>query len=120
TGFSGGENAQVTAKNTDPPDIGAICQYLKTGNRGVPGAGCMARYPGGGEGIRRPGPYGGYLGKQFDPFFSLCKPTFARAPRVANYDPAPPIGPPLMPSLEALPDMTVDRLDGRRSLLEQL
>ena len=25
-----------------------------------------------------------------------------------------------MPSLDALPDMTVDRLDGRRSLLAQL
>src|SRR5262249_22824683 len=28
TGFAGGENAQITAKNTDPPDVGAICQYL--------------------------------------------------------------------------------------------
>jgi hypothetical protein len=120
TGFSGGDNAQVTAKNTDPPDIGAICQYLEMGNRGVPGAVCMPCYPGWGEGIRRPGPYGGYLGKQYDPFFSLCKPIFARAPRVANYDPVRPIGAPLMPSLDALPDMTVDRLDGRRSLLEQL
>ncbi|MBI3838330.1 MAG: DUF1501 domain-containing protein [Planctomycetia bacterium] len=120
TGYAGGDNAQVTAKNTDPPDIGAICQYLGMGNRGVPGAVCMPCYPGWGEGIRRPGPYGGYLGRQYDPFFSLCKPTFARAPRVANYDPVRPIGEPLMPSLDALPDMTVDRLDGRRSLLEQL
>ena len=41
----------------------------------------------------------------------LCKPTFDRAPRVPNYDPVRPIGEPLMPSLDALPDMTVDRLD---------
>ena len=56
TGFTGGKNAQVTTKNTDPPDIGAICQYLGMGNRGVPGAVCMPCYPGWGEGIRRPGP----------------------------------------------------------------
>ncbi len=120
TGYAGGDNAQVTTKNTDPPDIGAICQYLGKGDRSVPGAVCMPCYPGWGEGIRRPGPYGGYLGKQYDPFFSLCKPKFGRAPRVPNYDPVRPIGEPLMPSLDALPEMTVDRHDRRRSLLEQL
>src|SRR5262245_49592666 len=31
-----------------------------------------------------------------------------------------PIGEPLLPSLEALPEMTVARLDGRRSLLSQV
>ena len=76
TGWTGGENAQIQAKNTDPPDIGAICQYLGLGPRDVPGAVCMPCYPGWGEGIRRPGPYGGYLGKQYDPFFSFCNPTF--------------------------------------------
>lgn len=120
TGYTGGENAQIQAKNTDPPDIGAICQYVGKVNPGVPGAVCMPCYPGWGEGIRRPGPYGGYLGRQYDPFFSLCQPTFARKPRVANYDPVRPIGEPLMPSLDALPEMTVDRLDSRRSLLGQL
>ena len=111
---------QVTAKNTDPPDIGAICQYLGIHDPGVPGAVCMPCHPGWGEGIRRPGPYGGYLGRQYDPFFSLCKPTFESKPRVANYDPVRPIGVPMMPSLDALPEMTIDRLDGRRSLLEQI
>jgi hypothetical protein len=120
TGYAGGDNAQVQSKNTDPPDIGAICQYLGLGQRGMPGAVCMPCYPGWGEGIRRPGPYGGYLGRQYDPFFSLCKPTFGRKPRIANYDPVRPIGEPLMPSLDALPEMTVDRLDSRRSLLDQL
>jgi hypothetical protein len=120
TGYTGGENAQTMAKGSDPPDIGAICQYVGKVGQGVPGAVCMPCYPGWGEGIRRPGPYGGYLGRQYDPFFSLCKPTFARAPRVPNYDPVRPIGAPFMPSLDALPDMTVDRLDGRRTILSQL
>ncbi len=120
TGYTGGDNAQIHTKNTDPPDIGAICQYLQLGPRDVPGAVCMPCYPGWGEGIRRPGPYGGYLGRQYDPFFSLCKPTFDRAPRVANYDPVRPVGQPMMPSLDALPDMSVNRLDARRSLARQL
>jgi hypothetical protein len=120
TGYTGGDNAQIHAKDTDPPDIGAICQYLGMGRRDVPGAVCMPCYPGWGEGIRRPGPYGGYLGRQYDPFFSLCNPTFARKPRVPHYDPVRPIGQPLMPSLDALPEMTVDRLDSRHSLLDQL
>jgi hypothetical protein len=120
TGFAGGDHAQITAKNTDPPDIGAICQYLGRTNPGVPGAVCMPCYPGWGEGIRRPGPYGGFLGRQYDPFFSLCKPTFEREPRVPHYDPVRPIGQPQMPSLDAMPEMTVDRLNHRRSLSEQL
>jgi hypothetical protein len=120
TGFAGGEPAQIMAKNTDPPDIGAVCQYLGRVSPGLPGAVCMPCYPGWGEGIRRPGPYGGYLGRQYDPFFSLCKPTFDREPRVPHYDPVRPIGQPFMPSLDALPEMTVDRLDSRRSLLTQL
>lgn len=120
TGYTGGDNAQVQAKSTDPPDIGAVCQYLGAVNPGVPGAVCMPCYPGWGEGIRRPGPYGGFLGRQYDPFFALCSPKFDRKPRFANYDPVRPIGEPLMPSLNALPEMTVDRLDGRRTLLAQL
>jgi len=120
TGFTGGEFAQVQAKSTDPPDIGAVCQYLGAVNPGVPGAVCMPCYPGWGEGIRRPGPYGGFLGKQYDPFFALCQPTFDRKPRFPNYDPVRPMGAPFMPSLDALPEMTVDRLNSRRSLLDQL
>src|SRR5689334_21289722 len=56
TGFAGGEFNQVLAKASDPPDIGAICQYLGMGPRDLPGAVCMPCYPGQGEGIRRPGP----------------------------------------------------------------
>jgi hypothetical protein len=120
TGYSDGEAAQVTAKATDPPDIGAICQYLGMGPPDVPGAVCMPCYPGWGEAIRRPGPYGGYLGSQYDPLFTLCEPRFERTPRVPYYDPVAPIGDPKPPSLDSLPEMTIDRLDGRRSLLSRL
>ncbi|MBI3860877.1 MAG: DUF1501 domain-containing protein, partial [Planctomycetia bacterium] len=125
TGFTGGNFGQIKAEPTDPPDIGAICQYLGMGPADLPGAVCMPCYPGWGEsvnyaGIRRPGPYGGFLGAQYDPLFSLCQPTFDRAPKMPHYDPVIPQGEPQMPSLDSLPDMTANRLDRRRSLVDQI
>ena len=125
TGFAGGKNEQITAERTDPPDIGAICQYLKKGSPAMPGAVCLPCYPGWGEasmypGIRRPGPYGGYLGAQYDPLFSVCKPTFKRKPKVKYYGTVRPYGEPQMPALDALPEMSANRLDQRRSLLTQI
>ena len=71
-------------------------------------------------GHRRRGPYGGFLGKQYDPLFTLCKPTFAREPKFQHYDPVMPLGEPFPPTADALPDMTVQRLDRRRSLVSQI
>ncbi|MEZ6146018.1 MAG: DUF1501 domain-containing protein [Planctomycetaceae bacterium] len=125
TGFALGENGQLAAKPTDPPDIGAICQYLQMGPRELPGAVCLPCYPGWGEatmypGLRRPGPYGGFLGSQYDPLFSVCDPRFDREPSRAYYDPVRPYGEPQMPSVGELPAMTANRLHRRRSLVQQL
>ncbi|MDA1052468.1 MAG: DUF1501 domain-containing protein [Planctomycetota bacterium] len=120
TGFTGG-NAQLPAQPTDPPDIGAICQYVGLGPRDLPGAVCLPCYPGWGqEGYRRGGPYGGFLGSQYDPLFSHCDPKFAREPKTQHYDPVMAEGEPYLPGLNSQPEMTVDRFDGRRSLLQQL
>jgi len=122
TGFTGGKNGQLTAEPTDPPDIGAVCQYLGMGTPDMPGAVCMPCYPGWGEskqypGIRRPGPYGGFLGSQYDPLFSVCNPTFAR--EGSPYDPVRPMGQSQMPATDSLPEMTADRLNRRLSVLKQ-
>ncbi len=120
TGFTDG-NPAAQAMPTDPPDIGAICQYLGLGPKDLPGAVCMPCFPGSGEkGHRRRGPYGGFLGKQFDPLFTLCNPTFSREPKVKYYDPVMAVGEPVPPTAEALADMTVERLDRRRSLMSQI
>ena len=108
------------AQPSDPPDVGAVCQYLGLGPKGLPGAVCLPCYPGEGEKWKRRGPYGGFLGGQYDPLFARCRPTFAREPRVPYYDPVMPLGEPLLPSLDALPEMTPLRLGDRRSLLEQI
>jgi hypothetical protein len=119
TGYLG-ENSQIFATASDPPDIGAVCQYLGLGPRDLPGAVCMPCYPGWGQGIRRPGPYGGWLGSQYDPLFTVCAPTFPRQPKRPHYDPVPVIGDPLVPSLNTDPAMSTARLGERRTLVQQL
>jgi hypothetical protein len=119
TGFTGA-NPALQAQPSDPPDIGAICQYLGIGPRDLPGAVCLPCFPGSGESYKRGGPYGGFLGSQYDPLFSLCNPTFAREPRVNYYDPVMPIGEPYLPGLDQLPEMTVRRLDARQALMQQV
>jgi len=125
TGFTGGANNQLAPEPTDPPDIGAICQYLNMGPREMPGAVCLPCFPGFGErtmypGIRRPGPYGGFLGHRYDPLFGECDPEFSREPSVNYYDPVRPMGVPTLPALDVLPEMSVDRLDRRLSMLQKL
>ena len=126
TGFTGGDPEQLRPERTDPPDIGAVCQYLGHGAGGhaLARSACPA-IPGWGAsqtGIRRAGPYGGFLGSQYDPLFAACDPNFDREFEQAKefYDPVSPIGEPPLPSLDDVPEMTVERLDRRRSLLEQL
>jgi len=120
TGFTDNKPLDQAA-STDPPDVGAICQYLGLGPDDLPGAVCMPCFPGSGQkGWRRRGPYGGFLGRRYDPLFTLCQPTFEREPKAPNYDPVMPLGRPLPPTPDDLPGMTLNRLDKRRSLLNQL
>lgn len=125
TGWSLGNPAALRPDPYDPPDIGAVCQYLGLGPDNIPGAVCLPCYPGWGEssmypGIRRPGPYGGSLGSQYDPLFALCDPTFDRTPDRPYYGTAIALGEPKLPAAEALPDMTADRLLRRQSVLQQI
>ena len=125
TGWSLGNPAALSPDPNDPPDIGAVCQYLGLGPSDMPGAVCLPCYPGWGEssmypGLRRPGPYGGHLGSQYDPLFALCDPTFDRKPDRPYYGTAIALGEPKMPAADALPDMTNDRLQLRKSMLSRV
>jgi len=120
TGFTD-DQPSAQAMPTDPPDVGAICQYLGMGPEDLPGAVCLPCFPGSGQkGHRRRGPYGGFLGRSCDPLFTLCEPTFDREPSPNDYDPVMPMGQPFPPTPDDLPEMTVNRLDQRKSLLTQL
>jgi hypothetical protein len=123
TGFTGGNDRDdYFAKPTNHPSMGSVCQYLGLGRqRDLPGYVCLPAYPGYSQGLRRAGPYGGYLGSRYDPLFSTCEPRWARNVDGTKdfYDHTlVPVGDPQLPSLQG--DLTLQALDRRRSLLEQL
>lgn len=123
TGFTGGNDQEnYFTKRTDFPGISAICQHLGLGPKDLPGSVFLPALPGYSQGLRRAGPYGGYLGRQCDPLFSDCDPRFPREFDFDKsfYDPVPPEGSPRLPSLEVLPELTVDRIARRTSLLREV
>src|SRR4029077_7146921 len=119
TGFDGGNDREnYFAKRSDHPGMGAVCQYMNLGATDIPRYVIMPAYPGYSQALRRAGPYGGYLGSQYDPLFSLLGKKFWGKGGV--FAPATRPGGPLLPALGNLADVTADRLDRRRSLLDQL
>ena len=123
TGFSGGNDREnYFSKRTDHPSIGSVMQYAGLKSQGVPTYVGMPSYPGYSQSLRRAGPYGGYLGAQYDPVHTICSPQFARQFNQDGefYNPANiPTGEPLLPSAGELPEITLNRMDRRRSLLDQ-
>jgi hypothetical protein len=120
TGFDGGNDREnYFAKRTDHPGMGAVLQYLNIGATDVPRYVMMPAFPGYTQALRRAGPYGGYLGAQYDPLFTVCDPQIAREPK-DDYDSVIPMGQPMLPAVDELPDITVDRLNRRKSLLDQI
>lgn len=120
TGFDGGKDAEnYFAKRTDHPSIGSICQYLNVGPDDLPSYVAMPAFPGYTQALRRSGPYGGYLGSQFDPLFTGCEPSYERESK-GDYDCVIPLGAPTLPSLGALPELTADRQEKRFTFLQQL
>ncbi len=68
TGYDGGKDREnYFAKVTDHPGMGSICQYLDIGPKDIPRYVMMPAFPGYTQALRRAGPYGGYLGGQYDP-----------------------------------------------------
>ena len=123
TGFTGGDDREnYYTKRTDHPGISAVCQHLGVGPRDLPGSVFLPALPGYSQGLRRAGPYGGYLGRQCDPLFADCDPTFPREfdQNQSFYDPVPPYGVPRLPSLSSGPELTVDRLRHRTTLLGEV
>src|SRR5262252_3984378 len=66
--------------DSDPPSMGSVCEYLRTirgghsTGTGLPAYVYMPCYLGWGQAFRRGGPYGGFLGKRFDPLTTECAP----------------------------------------------
>ena len=118
TGFDGGSDREnYFAKRSDHPSIGSVCHSLGMGPSDLPRYVIMPAYPGYSQGLRRAGPYGGYLGSQYNPLFTVWNKKLQGTG--GFYQPTEAQGEPVLPSLGSLPEITVDRLDRRRSLLQQ-
>ncbi|MDB5388614.1 MAG: hypothetical protein JWM11_4260 [Planctomycetaceae bacterium] len=122
TGFTGGNDAQdYFSRPTDHPSMGSVCHFMGLTKPGIPPYIVLPALPGYSQSLRRCGPYGGYLGQEYDPLFSTCDPKLDRELAVNKdfyTDDVWAIGDPRLPSLQG--ELTVDLLDRRKSLLEQL
>lgn len=124
TGFDGGDDrTDYYAKPTNHPSMPSVAQYFGVGvGRELPGYVMLPALPGYSQGLRRAGPYGGYLGPKFDPMFSTCEPKWSRKVTGSNKDfydhTLVPMGEPELPKADA--GVTLDVLSSRRTLVEQL
>jgi Protein of unknown function (DUF1501) len=112
-------------RDTDPPSMGSVCEWLRvrdgrTGADVFPDYVYLPCWLGWGQVFRRAGPYGGFLGKRFDALTTECAPYKDKdTPTTRPGFPNTVRGTPILPDSVLTPDVTVDRLDGRRSLLKQ-
>jgi hypothetical protein len=119
TGWEVPETNLVALKETHPPSMGSVCEYLSGGRADSPAYVYMPCYLGWGQSIRRPGPTAGFLGSKYDPLYTECAPYVDKPPE-DGYNPQPLRGTPQIPHTRPDQEITLDRLNGRRSLLEQL
>jgi hypothetical protein len=111
-------------RDTDPPSMGSVVEWLRV-QAGRTGAGIFPDYVylpcwlGWGQVFRRAGPYGGFLGKRFDALTTECAPYKDADAKPAAGHPAVVRGVPQLPDSVLTPEVTLDRFDGRRSLLKQ-
>jgi hypothetical protein len=80
----------------------------------------MPCWLGWGQVFRRAGPYAGFLGQRFNPLTTECKPFADPGAKPSPGKPSVVRGAPLLPNTAFDADLTLDRLNTRRTLLEQL
>lgn len=118
TGYEAVLDNITTTKDSYPPSMGSICEYLNRDPQ-LPAYVYMPCYLGWGQSIRRPGPYGGFLGKRYDPLYSECDP-YVDNPPDKMYHSQVLRGEPYIPHSKLNDGITIDRLDRRRDLLTQI
>ncbi|OAI40085.1 hypothetical protein AYO40_05200 [Planctomycetaceae bacterium SCGC AG-212-D15] len=112
-------------RNTDSPSMGSVCMYaeekgvLKKQSGRLPSYIYLPCPLGWGEATRKAGPHGGFLGQRYNPLYTECT-AYVDRPMKESDDMQVVRGVPLFRGAELPGDMTIDRLDSRRSLLQQL
>jgi hypothetical protein len=123
TGFDGGhDQTDYFARPTNHPSVPSVCQFFGIGRgKELPGYVMLPAMPGYTQGLRRAGPYGGYLGPRFDPVFATADAHASDSIQESKdfySHTITPAGEPRLPRIGG--DLTLDALDRRRSLVEQL
>jgi hypothetical protein len=112
--------ADITStKDTYPPSMGSVCEFLRDERDDLPAYVFLPNYAGAGNGavgvVRYPGPYAGFLGKRYDPLFSEFDKN-----NILDLSGTKMLGG--VPSLAGnsrLQGITLDAFQARESLLEQ-
>lgn len=112
--------ADITStKDTYPPSMGSVCEYLRNEHDDLPAYLYLPNYAGAGNAggvVRYPGPYAGFLGKRFDPLFSEFNPALVRQVQGMKML----AGEPFLSRNTRLADgITLDALQTREGLLQQ-
>lgn len=119
-GYTGLERS-VDTNNIDPsypPSMGSVVSYLNRHDTSMPHYVYLPAYLGWGQMVRRPGPYGGFLGERYDPLFAKCAPYVDNPPEERDF-PQVLRGVPVLGDSELIDGVTVDRLNSRKNLLQQ-
>jgi hypothetical protein len=109
----------TSTKDTYPPSMGAVCEYLRKEKDDLPAYIYLPNYAGAGNAggtVRYPGPYAGFLGTRYDPLFSeFDKTNILKRPGALVLG-----GAPFLSRNTRLADgITLDALQTREGLLEQ-
>ncbi len=107
-------------RDSDPPSMGSVCEYLRRREGEFPDYIYMPCWLGWGQAFRRAGPYGGFLGHRYDALTTECAPYADPGASPTPGKPATVRGEPLLPSSVLGPELTIDRMNTRRGLLEQI
>jgi hypothetical protein len=108
-------------RDSDAPSMGSVCEYLNGGPGNIPAYVYLPCWLGWGQVFRRAGPYAGFLGKRYDPLIAECAPYGDKdAPAPGPGHPRVVRGTPYLPNSVLEADLTIDRLNRRRSLLQQV
>jgi Protein of unknown function (DUF1501) len=106
-------------RDGDPPSMGSVCAYVdRERQRELPTYAFVPCSLGWGEMRKKAGPHGGFLGRRFDPFCTECT-AYVDHPPDEIWKPQVVRGEPKLTHTELPEGMTLDRLQGRKRLMEQ-
>jgi len=109
-----------SSRPSDPPSMGSVCLYTSPSRRGDLPAYIYLPCPlGWGEYKKKPGPHGGFLGQQHDPFTTECT-AYIDKPDAKISDLQVVRGEPTLAGIGLRDSMTVNYLSTRHDLLRQV